>query len=171
MASTGLAALTGTTAGLVAAIAGLGLLVAGAQRRAAGTAVLAVLSPALTALAEAGIGAGTFERAGLIGESLSWSGPVVGVLAAMILGVVAHQRQNNGLMLTAAASPVIGLVTGWAAVDGSAVAWLSVPALVVIAAELAGGCCRVHDSVPRSAGSSTCSAQRSHRSPWRCPGW
>lgn len=136
MASTGLAALTGTTAGLVAAIAGLGLLVAGAQRRAAGTAVLAVLSPALTALAEAGIGAGTFERAGLIGESLSWSGPVVGVLAAMILGVVAQQRQNNGLMLTAVASPVIGLVTGWAAVDGSAVAWLSVPALVVIAAEL-----------------------------------
>jgi hypothetical protein len=136
LVATGLAALTGTTAGLIAAIAAAGLLAAGAHRRAAGLSVLAVLSPALTALADAGVGAGTFERAGLVGDELSWSGPVVGLLAAMVLGIVARLRRNNGLMLTAVAAPVVGVVTGLAAVDGSAVAWLGMPALVVIAAEL-----------------------------------
>lgn len=136
LAATGLAELTGTTGGLIAALAALGLLVVGAERRAAGLAVLAVLSPVLTALADAGIGAGTFERAGLVGERLSWSGPTVGLLAAMVLAVVAQRRRNNGLMLTAVAAPVLGVVTGLAAIDGSAVAWWCVPALVVIAAEL-----------------------------------
>ena len=59
MASTGAAALLGTTAGLVAMIAAVGLLAAGAQRRSATLSVLAVLSPALTALAEAGLGDGS----------------------------------------------------------------------------------------------------------------
>ena len=71
LAATGLAELTGTTGGLIAAIAALGLLLAGAERRAAGLAILAVLSPVLSALADAGIGSGTFERAGLVGERLS----------------------------------------------------------------------------------------------------
>ena len=137
IAATGLAELTGTTGGLIGALAALGLLFAGRERRAAGLAVLAVLSPVLTALADAGVGAGTFERAGLVGERLSWSGPVVGLLAAMVLAVVAQRRRNNGLAIAAAMSPVIGIVTGLAAVDGSAVAWLSVPALVVLAAEIA----------------------------------
>jgi hypothetical protein len=45
-------------------------------------------------------------------------------------------RRNNPLMLVAAASPVIGIVTGLAATDGSGVAWWSVPALALLAAEL-----------------------------------
>ena len=136
MAATGLAALTDTTGGLVAAIAAAGLLAVGADRRAAGLATLAIVSPAVVALAAAGVGAGTFERAGLVGDRLSWSGPIVGVMAAMVLGIVATRRRNNGLMLMAAGAPVIGLITGLASVDGSIVAWLTVPALVVIAAEL-----------------------------------
>lgn len=138
LAATGLAELTGTTGGLIAAIAALGLLLIGAERRATALALLAVLSPVLAALADAGIGAGTFERAGLVGERLSWSGPTVGLLAAMVLGIVARRRANNGLMLAAVAAPVLGIVTGLAAIDGSAAAWLSVPAIAVIATEL--GC-------------------------------
>ncbi len=136
MAATGLGDLTGTTGGLVAAIAAGGLLVAGAQRRAAAISILALLSPLLTALTDAGIGAGTLARAGLVGERLSWSGPMVGVMAALVLGIVATQRRNNGLTLMAVFAPVIGIVTGLSAVEASATAWLSVPALVVIAAEL-----------------------------------
>ncbi len=136
MFATGAADLTGATGGLIAAILAVGLLAVGAQRRSAALAILALLSPALSALADVGIGAGTFERAGLVGDRLGWSGPIVGVMVAMVLGVVATQRRNNGLMLTAAMAPVIGLVTGLAAVDGSTTAWLSVPALLVIAAEL-----------------------------------
>ena len=137
IAATGVADLTGTTGGLVAVGVAVGLLTVGAQRRAAVMALLAVLSPALTALAAAGIGPGTFERAGLVGERLSWSGPIVGIAAAMVLGIVASQRRNNGLMLMAAVSPIVGLVTGLSAIDGSEVAWLAVPALTVIALELA----------------------------------
>ena len=136
MAATGAAALLGTTAGLVAMIAAVGLLAAGAQRRSASLSILAVLSPALTALADAGIGDGTLLRAGLVGERLGWSGPAVGLLAATVIGAIARHRGNNPLMLVAAASPIVGVVTGLAASDGSAVAWWSVPALALAAAEL-----------------------------------
>ena len=64
LAATGVAALTGTTAGLVAGVAAVGLMLVRAHRRAAGLAIVAVVSPILWALADAGIGAGTFERAG-----------------------------------------------------------------------------------------------------------
>ncbi len=136
LAATGLGEITGTTGGLIGALMALALLAYGAERRAAGLATVAVLSPALTALADAGIGAGTFARAGLIGERLSWSGPIVGVVAAMVLGIVALRRRNNGLMLAAVASPIVGAVTGLAAIDGPAVAWWCLPGLAVIAAEL-----------------------------------
>lgn len=137
LSATGLAELTATTGGLIASMAAVGLLVAGAERRAAGLALVAVLSPLLTAVAAAGIGAGTFERAGLVGERLSWSGPAVGLLASLVLAVVAHRLSNDGLIIAAAAAPVLGIVTGLAAVQGSAAVWLAVPALVVLAGELA----------------------------------
>ncbi len=137
IAATGAAALLGTSAGLVAMIGSVALLAAGAQRRSVSLAVLAVLSPALTALADAGIGDGTLLRAGLVGERLGWSGPAVGLLAGTVIGAIALHRRNNPLVLVAAASPVIGVVTGLAAADGSAVAWWSVPGLALIAAELA----------------------------------
>lgn len=137
IAATGLAALTGTTGALVAVIAALGLVAVGADRRAAALAVAAVLSPILAALADAGIGAGTLRRAGVVGEQLGWSGPVVGVLAAMVLVAVGLRRSNSGLLLAAAAAPVMGVVTGLAAVDSGVIAWLCVPALCVVAAEAA----------------------------------
>lgn len=136
MVATGLGALAGTTAGLIAVILAVGLLVAGAQRRSAALSLLAVFSPALTALADAGIGEGTLARAGLIGERLGWSGPTVGLIAATVVGAIALRRRNNPLMLVAAASPILGLVAGLAQIDGSAVAWWSLPALGLIAAEL-----------------------------------
>lgn len=135
-AATGIAALAGTTAGLVAMIASVGLLAAGGQRRSVGLSMLAVFSPVLTALADAGLGSGTLERAGLVGERLSWSGPIVGLLAATVIGAVSMNRKNNPLMLVAAVSPVLGAITGLSALDGSAVAWWSVPAMALIAAEL-----------------------------------
>ena len=109
----------------------------GAHRRAAGLAIVAVVSPILWALADAGIGAGTFERAGLAGGRLGWSGPVVGVLAATVLAITARRYRSNVVMLAAAAAPVLGAVTGLAATTASAQLWSAVPALVVMAAEAA----------------------------------
>ena len=137
LASVGVADLTGTAGGVVAALVALAWLATGAERRPAALAVLAVVSPALTALADAGVGAGTFERAGLVGDRLGWSGPTVGLLAAMVLAVVARRRTDDGLMVAAAASPVLGIVTGLAAVDSSTLAWWCMPAFVVLAAEIA----------------------------------
>lgn len=137
VASVGAADLTGTAGGVVAALVALAWLATGAERRPATLAVLAVVSPALTALADAGIGAGTFERAGLVGDRLGWSGPVVGLLAAMVLAVVARRRHDDGLMVAAAAAPIVGLVTGLAAVDPSTLAWWCLPAFVVLASEAA----------------------------------
>lgn len=137
IAATGLAALSGTTAGLVGGVVAVGLTAIGAHRRAAALAILAVLSPVLWALADAGIGAGTFERAGLVGERLGWSGPVVGVLAAVVLAITARRYVTNVLMLAATTAPVVGVVTGLAAIDGPAQLWWTVPGLLVIAGEAA----------------------------------
>lgn len=136
IAATGAAALLDTTAGLLAALVSVVMLATGSHHRSVGLALLAVLSPILTALADAGIGDGTLERAGLVGERLSWSGPIVGLLAATVLGVVALRRRNNPLMLIASVAPVLGVVSGLAAIDGSAIAWWCVPALLVLAGEL-----------------------------------
>ncbi|NNE12187.1 MAG: hypothetical protein HKN41_08085, partial [Ilumatobacter sp.] len=136
VAATGAAALLDTTAGLLAGLASVGLLVRGSQYRSVGLALLAVLSPVLTALADAGIGDGTLARAGLVGDRLSWSGPVVGLLAATVLAAVATRRRSSPLMLLAVLAPVFGAVTGLASIDGSAVAWWCIPALAVLAGEL-----------------------------------
>lgn len=135
IAATGTAALTGTAAGVVAAIAAVGLVALGAHRRAAALAVMAVASPMLWALADEGIGAGTFARAGLVGERLGWSGPVVGLLAALVLAISARRVGSNVLMLAAGLSVVAGAVTGLAAIEGPGALWWSVPALVVIVIE------------------------------------
>lgn len=134
--ATGAAALLDTTTGLVAVLLSVCLLVARARRRSVVLAVAAVLSPALAALAEAGIGAGTLARAGLVGEPLGWSGPLVGLVAATVIGAIGMNRRNDSLVLFAAASPVLGIVTGLAAADASATSWWCVPALGLIAAEL-----------------------------------
>ncbi|MEZ5297918.1 MAG: hypothetical protein R2697_17075 [Ilumatobacteraceae bacterium] len=86
---------TGTTGGVIAALAALVWLLFGAERRPAALAIVAVSTPTLTALADAGIGAGTFARAGLVGERLGWSGPVVGLLSSMVLAVVARRRRGD----------------------------------------------------------------------------
>ncbi len=135
LAATGLAAVTGTTAGIISGFVAVTWVTVGAHRRAAALAVTAVASPVLWALADAGIGAGTFDRAGLIGEPLGWSGPVVGVLAAFVLAITARRTSSNVLMLGGGLSMVSGAVTGLAAVDGPAVLWWSLPALLVIAFE------------------------------------
>jgi len=137
LASVGAADLTGTAGGVIAALIALVWLVTGAERRPAALALIAVVSPAVTALADAGIGAGTFERAGLVGDRLGWSGPAVGLLSAMVLAVVARRRRDDGLMVAAAASPILGIVTGLAAVDSSTLAWWCLPAFVVIASDAA----------------------------------
>ena len=135
-AVTGAATLMHVPAGLLGAVAAIGLLLVGAERRAASLAVAAVCSPALIGLADAGIGAGTLERAGLVGERLGWSGPLVGVLAAAVLWTVAGRRRNVGLSVAAIAAPLLGVITGVAAAQAGNVAWWSMPALALISLEL-----------------------------------
>ncbi len=136
LAVTGAATLMYVPAGLLGAVAAIGLLLIGAERRAASLAVAAVCSPALIGLADAGIGAGTLERAGLVGERLGWSGPLVGLLAAAVLWTVAKRHRNVGLTVAAIAAPLLGIITGLAAAQAGSVAWWSMPALALISLEL-----------------------------------
>jgi hypothetical protein len=137
LGATGAAALLGTTAGLLGGIAALALLTAGATRRAVALAAVAVGSPVLWTLADAGIGAGTLERAGIVGERLGWSGPVVGLLTATAFGIAAQRIRSNPLMLAAAAALVVGAATGLASVANGGGLWWTLPALTVLAAEAA----------------------------------
>jgi len=73
----------------------------------------------------------------VIGDRLGWSGPVVGVLAATVLAITARRYRSNVVMLTAAAAPVLGAVTGLAVTTAPAQLWWSIPALAVMATEAA----------------------------------
>jgi hypothetical protein len=112
MAATGLAATAGIPGAMIAVGVSIVFLAIGADRRAAALAITAVAAPALTALANAGVGSGTLERAGLIGDRLIWVGPVVGLIAGGVLAIAGFHRDNIGLLLAAAAAPVVGTMSG-----------------------------------------------------------
>ncbi len=135
LAAIGASALTGVPAPLLGAIGAATALAFGAIRRSVALACAVGLAPALTLLAEAGIGSGTLERVGAVGDVLSWSAPVSGAIAAIVIGITAGRKANLPLALAAVATFASGLVTGLVAGEVAGVVWLCLPAVALLALE------------------------------------
>jgi hypothetical protein len=137
LASAGLGAITSTSGGLIAALIALGFALAGAYRRAMVVASLAVLSPLVSALAGDGVGVGTLTDAGLYGDRLIWSAPVVGTIAAAVFGIAATRRHQRSLWSLSITAAVAGAITGIIAADSMATLEATIPGVLLLAAEFA----------------------------------
>ncbi|NND75625.1 MAG: hypothetical protein HKN44_11530, partial [Ilumatobacter sp.] len=135
LAASGVAAMTGTPVALWVAGAAVVALAAGAWRRSVVLGVAVGCSPVLLALSDAGIGPGTLARMGATGPSLRWSAPLAAVVAAAVIGIAAHRRSELALVALAAATFTSGLLVGVAHRDVGAIAWWSLPALVLLVVE------------------------------------
>ncbi len=138
MAAVGGAALTGAPAPLIAAVGAAAALVLGATGRSVALGAAVGVSPALALLADAGVGDGTLERIGVVGAGLAWSAPLSGLIAAIVIGITAHRRQNVPLALGAVAALTAGVVTGLLAGDVSPVVWWCLPSVALIVLESLG---------------------------------
>ena len=87
-------------------------------------------------LAELRLGDGTLARIGATGDVLAWSAPLVGLLAAGVLAVVAGRHNAPAVAVMALSAPLVGVVTGLATHGVDAVVWLCLPAIVLAALEL-----------------------------------
>ena len=112
LALTGVAALVPVPVGVLGAVAGCALLLARRDTAAATFAMAGAATPVLVALAEQRVGAGTLDRIGATGEVLTWSAPLAGAVAGLVLAVVATRRDAAPLAVAALAAPAIGIVTG-----------------------------------------------------------
>ena len=135
LALTGVAALVPVPVGVLGAVAGCALLLARRDTAAATFALAGAATPVLVALAEQRVGAGTLDRIGATGEVLTWSAPLAGVVAGLVLAVVATRRDAAPLAVAALAAPAIGIVTGLGTGDVDAAVWASLPGLVLVALE------------------------------------
>jgi len=106
LAATGAGALTPLTAGLVAVLAAVVFEAFSAHRRAATVATIAIFSPVVHIAAWMGYGPGTLERAGVIGERLDWSRPVVGLIAGLVFAAIAYRTSNQHFYIAAMAAPL-----------------------------------------------------------------
>ncbi|HWL43479.1 MAG TPA: hypothetical protein VNQ73_11090 [Ilumatobacter sp.] len=105
LAATGGGALTPATAALLVVLAAVVFELLGAHRRATIVAGIAVLSPLAWVCGAAGLGRGTLTRAGVIGDRLDWSRPVVGLVAGAVFAAVAYRTANKNLYLAAVGAP------------------------------------------------------------------
>jgi hypothetical protein len=137
LASTGLGAITSTTGGLIAALGALGFALAGAHRRAMVLASLALFSPLVSAFAGAGVGVGTLTDAGLYGDRLIWSAPLVGLIAAAVFGIAATRVNQRSLWSLSIAASSAGAITGVIAADSMTTLEATIPGVLLLAAELA----------------------------------
>lgn len=131
--SFGVAALCGLPAGLIAIAAALVAVWTGANWRAIALAGLSVTAPVLGLLANQEIGAGTLARAGVVGAPLGWAGPLVGLLAALVLVIAGRRVDRRWVQAMAPVAAAIGMVTGLTEIDAPAAAWASLPAVGLFA--------------------------------------
>ena len=132
----GLAALVPVPVGVLAVVMAGGCLAVRRDASAVALAAAAAASPLLVALAEQRIGDGTLARIGATGDVLAWSAPLVGVLAAGVLAVVASRRNAPAVAVMALAAPLVGIATGLATRGVEPVVWLCLPGIVLAALEL-----------------------------------
>jgi hypothetical protein len=135
LVATGVAAVTPITAPVLGVVGAVGALALGAPRRAVGLAIAVAVSPALRVLGAAGVGPGTVERIDITSDAASWSAPVAAVIAAIVIGVVAHRRDDRVLAVVAAAAAVPGLADVLTSGDPAAALLWSLPAVVALGFE------------------------------------
>lgn len=145
--ATGLAALTRTTAGLWIVGAAVGCSLIGWRHRSVALSVLAVSTPISAIAAAAGVGPGTLERAGMIGDRLMWSAPIVGLIAGAIVMRAGRKLGRSVIVVCGASLPLIGFATGLAASDAPGAVWWSLPGVVLIALNLGLELNRAHAKV------------------------
>ena len=121
---------------MLAVVTAGGLLVTRRDAAAVALAAAAAASPLLVTLAEQRLGDGTLARIGATGDGLAWSAPLVGVLAAGVLAVVASRRNTPAVAVMALTAPLVGIVTGLVTSSVEPVVWLCLPAIVLAALEL-----------------------------------
>lgn len=135
LAAVGLSALSSVPVAVIGAVGALVALLLGAERRAVALGVTVGVSPWLVALSDGGIGTGTLAILGITGAGVAWSAPVSCGLAALVIAIVAHRRQNAPLAQTALAVLGSGVVAGLVGAEAGAALWWSAPAIVLLAAE------------------------------------
>lgn len=135
LAAAGLAALLNFPVSVIGAGCAVMFLLLGATKRSIAHSAAVGCTPALVALAQAGIGAGTLERLGSTGASLAWSAPLSAVIAAGVIAVQAHRRRELTLVAVAAATLAGGLLTGGISADLSTIIWWCVPGAALLLLE------------------------------------
>jgi hypothetical protein len=122
------------------------LLVAGAalvallcrRRIEATTMALAVgASPLLATLTTVKFGEGTMARIGAAGPVVAWSAPLAGLVAAVVLGIVAQRERSLPWAGAAVASAVLNTLAGLAVGHAPPSLWACLIPVLVIAVELA----------------------------------
>ncbi len=138
MAAVGSAALYSAPVALIGAGGACVALGVGAARRAVALGLAVGATPLLIGLADAGVGPGTVERLGASGSSPTWVATLSCTIAALVVGTVAHRRSNAPLGITAVAVFASGAISGVVDGDVSAVVRWTIPAIVLLLAELVG---------------------------------
>ena len=132
LGATGLAALTDTPVAVIGALTAAVACAVGAEKRSVVLGTAASFMPFLVLLADAGVGAGTLERIGATGPSLSWSAPLASLIGAIVIAISAHRRSDVALAGLAAAALLVGALLGLYRLESPAVIWWSLPALLAL---------------------------------------
>ena len=136
LAATGVAAQSGIPVGLVGAAVAVLYAAVGAQRRSIVFSVAVAISPLVQLLRLWDIGDGTVARIGASGPVLAWAAPLSSTIAAVVIAVAAHRRQDMTLIAVSAGTFAAGLLAGSIDSDLAAPIWWALPAAFVIAMEL-----------------------------------
>ncbi len=129
----GVAALTHTPVGVLVAVASVGLLAARRPPSAARLAGVAAAGPVLAVLAASDIGPGTMVRLGAAGSVVHWAAPVAGLLAGIVLLMLARRRRSMELAVAGMLSVATAVPTGMIGVQDSGWMWMCLPGLALLA--------------------------------------
>jgi hypothetical protein len=136
LAASGVAADIGIPVALIAAGSAGVLLLCRRELEAVSMAVAVAASPVLATLTTLKFGDGTMTRIGAAGPSVAWSAPIAGLVAAAVLGILAHRQRSRVWAGAAVASGVLNVVAGLAVGGASRSLWACLVPAVVIAVEL-----------------------------------
>jgi hypothetical protein len=132
----GVAAETAVPVTLIAAVSAGVLLLSHRKLEAVTLACAVGASPVLATLTTFKFGDGTMARIGAAGPAVAWSAPVAGLVAAAVLGVVAHRQRSMVWAGAAIASGGLNIVTGLAVGRAAPSLWACVVPSLVISVEV-----------------------------------
>lgn len=131
----GVAALSHSPLGPIVALLAVVAVLAGRARQSTLLAIGSGLVPLVGYLGDLGIGPGTLRDLGARGEVLSWSAPLAGLIAAVLLFRRAGQVRKLPLVVVGAAILISDMAAGFSLVTFPRTAILLLPGLVLLTAE------------------------------------